>query len=176
MVAGHVHRAGVGARQRDPGFRQGAGVVEGHIDLEERPVGRLLGELGGVLDRTVGAAGLASGSYLGLRDLVAHPGPNPITELAARLEAGPDEVAHLCSRRVDLHLARVQGSGVEAAQTGLERAAALEETANEAMGADVMERPPTATVYGLVASMQSGRFTVEDLLRFLAEGATEDEG
>jgi len=32
-------------------------------------------------------------------------------------------------------------------------------------------------VYGLVASMQSGRFTVEDLLAFLAEGpTTDDEG
>ncbi len=34
----------------------------------------------------------------------------------------------------------------------------------------VLERPHTATVYGLVASMQSGRFTVRDLLEFLAEG------
>ncbi len=137
---------------------------------------QLLAELGGVLDQTVGAAGLTSGSYLVLRDLVAHPGPNPITELAARLEADPDEVAPLCSRLVDLHLARVQGSGVEATETGVDRAAALEENANEAMRDYVMERPHTATVYGLVASMQSGRFTVEDLLRFLAEGATEDEG
>ena len=137
---------------------------------------QLLAELGGVLDQTVGAAGLTSGSYLVLRDLVAHPGPNPVTELAARLEADPDEVAPLCSRLVDLHLARVQGSGVEATETGVDRAAALEENANEAMRDYVMERPHTATVYGLVASMQSGRFTVEDLLRFLAEGATEDEG
>jgi hypothetical protein len=137
---------------------------------------QLLAELGGVLDQTVGAAGLTSGSYLVLRDLVAHPGPNPVTELAARLEADPDEVAPLCSRLVDLHLARVQGSGVEATQTGLERAAALEESANTAMREYVMERPHTATVYGLVASMQSGRFTVEDLLRVLAEGPTEDDG
>ena len=44
------------------------------------------------------------------------------------------------------------------------------------MRAYVMERPHTATVYGLVASMQSGRFTVEDLLEFLAEGPDgEDE-
>jgi DNA-binding MarR family transcriptional regulator len=136
---------------------------------------QLLAELGGVLDQTVGAAGLTSGSYLVLRDLVAHPGPNPVTELAARLEADPDEVAPLCSRLVDLHLAQVQGSGVEATQTGLERAAALEENANAAMRDYVMERPHTATVYGLVASMQSGRFTVEDLLRFLAEGPTEDD-
>jgi hypothetical protein len=40
----------------------------------------------------------------------------------------------------------------------------------------VMNRPHTATVYGLVASMQSGRFTVEDLLAFLAEGPTTEDG
>ena len=38
-----------------------------------------------------------------------------------------------------------------------------------------MERPHTATVYGLVAAMQSGRFTVEDLLRFIAEGPSAGE-
>ncbi len=32
----------------------------------------------------------------------------------------------------------------------------------------------TATVYGLVASMQSGRFTVTDLMEFLMESAEED--
>ena len=53
---------------------------------------------------------------------------------------------------------------------GIETAAALEERANLAMREYVMERPHTATVYGLVAAMQSGRFTVEDLLRFIAEG------
>ena len=53
---------------------------------------------------------------------------------------------------------------------------ALEDRANEAMRAYVMERPHTATVYGLVASMQSGRFTVEDLLEFLAEGPRGDRG
>jgi hypothetical protein len=41
------------------------------------------------------------------------------------------------------------------------------------MRAYVLERPHTATVYGLMAAMQSGRFTVEDLLAFLAEGPTE---
>lgn len=137
---------------------------------------QLLAELGGVLDQTVGAAGLTSGSYLVLRELVARPGPNPVTEIAARLEADPEEVAPLCSRLMDLHLARVTGSGVEATDTGVARAASLEENANEAMRAYVMERPHTATVYGLVASMQSGRFTVEDLLEFLSEGPTEDEG
>ena len=61
---------------------------------------------------------------------------------------------------------------MEATDSGRERARALEDGANEAMRAYVMERPHTATVYGLVASMQSGRFTVEDLLEFLAEGPT----
>jgi len=130
----------------------------------------LLAELGGVLDMTVGAAGLTSGSYLVLRDLAANPGPNPITVLAERLGAGPDEVAPLCSRLVDLRLAVVRGSGVEITDDGLGRAARLENDANEAMRAYVVDRPHTATVYGLVASMQSGRFTVEDLLEFLAEG------
>ena len=46
--------------------------------------------------------------------------------------------------------------------------------ANEAMRAYVLKRPHTATVYGLVASMQSGRFTVEDLLEFLAQGPTDE--
>lgn len=137
---------------------------------------QLLAELGGVLDQTVATAGLTSGSYLVLRELVARPGPNPVTELAAHLDADPEEVAPLCTRLVDLHLARVQGSGVEVTQTGVERAASLEQKANEAMRAYVVERPHTATVYGLVASMQSGRFTVEDLLRFLAEGPSEEDG
>jgi len=39
-----------------------------------------------------------------------------------------------------------------------------------------MERPHTATVYGLVASMQAGRFTVEDLIAFISEGPTDPEG
>ncbi len=130
---------------------------------------QLLAELAGVLDETVGAAGLSPGSYLVLRELVAHPGPNPVTDLAERLGATPDEVAPLCARLVNLHMAAVRGSGVEATDTGLGKAARLEADANEAMRAYVVERPHTATVYGLVASMQSGRFTVEDLLEFLAE-------
>jgi hypothetical protein len=39
----------------------------------------------------------------------------------------------------------------------------------------VVDRPHTATVYGLVAAMQGGRFTVEDLLAFLAQGPTADD-
>ncbi|MGD9571715.1 MAG: hypothetical protein AB7V62_07535 [Thermoleophilia bacterium] len=138
---------------------------------------QLLAELAGVLDQTVTAAGLSAGSYLVLRELVATPGPNAVTALAERLNATPDEVAPLCSRLIDLRMAAVTGSGIEITENGLGKAATIERDANEAMRAYVMDRPHTATVYGLVASMQSGRFTVEDLLEFLAEGpTTEDEG
>jgi DNA-binding MarR family transcriptional regulator len=143
-------------------------VIRDEDDLQ------LLAELGGVLDQTVNAAGLTSGSYLVLRELVAHAGPTPITSLAERFAADPDEIAALCKRLVDTGLAATRGSGVEATDEGVEAAAALERDANEAMRDYVVERPHTATVYGLVASMQSGRFTVEDLLAFLAEGPTTD--
>lgn len=136
---------------------------------------QLLAELAGVLDQTVGAAGLTSGSYLVLRELIAHPGPNPVTDVAAHLSADPDEVATMCGRLVGAGLAETRPNGVEVTKEGVERAAALENDANEAMRAYVMERPHSATVYGLVASMQSGRFTVEDLLEFIAEGPTDDE-
>jgi DNA-binding MarR family transcriptional regulator len=136
---------------------------------------QLLTELAGVLDQTVTTAGLSAGSYLVLRELVAHPGPNAVTDLAARLKAGPDEVAALCGRLVEGGLAEARPNGVEASEPGRERAAALEEEANTSMRAYVMERPHTATVYGLVASMQSGRFTVEDLLEFLAEGPSDQD-
>jgi DNA-binding MarR family transcriptional regulator len=136
---------------------------------------QLLAELAGVLDETVSAAGLSAGSYLVLRELVATPGPNPVTDLAARLAAGPEEVAELCGRLVEDDWAAARPNGVEATDSGRERARALEDRANEAMRAYVMERPHTATVYGLVASMQSGRFTVEDLLEFLAEGPDAEE-
>jgi DNA-binding Lrp family transcriptional regulator len=138
---------------------------------------QLLAELAGVLDEVVSAAGLSPGSYLILRELVANPGPNPVTDLAARLGASPEEVAPLCSRLVDLHMALVKGSGVEVTDNGLGKAARIESDANDAMRAYVVDRPHTATVYGLVASMQAGRFTVEDLLEFLAEGpTTSDDG
>jgi DNA-binding MarR family transcriptional regulator len=131
---------------------------------------QLLAELAGVLDQTVTEAGISQGPYLVLRELVARPGPNPVTEIAQRLGGSADEVAALCGRLVEAGLAEARPNGVEATPEGVEAAAALEQRANEAMLAYVMERPHTATVYGLVASMQSGRFTVEDLLRFIAEG------
>lgn len=137
---------------------------------------QLLAELGGVLDQTVTAAGLSSGSYLILRELDAAPGPHAVTDLAAHFAADPDEIAGLCGRLVRLGLAATQAGGVAITDEGTAAAARIEEEANEAMRAYVVARPHTATVYCLVASMQSGRFTVEDLLAFLAEGPTaEDE-
>jgi DNA-binding MarR family transcriptional regulator len=136
---------------------------------------QLLAELAGVLDQTVTDAGLSQGPYLVLRELVGHPGPNEVTDLAARLGGAPDEVAALCGRLVEAGLAETRPNGVAATAEGTEVAAALEDRANRAMLDYVMERPHTATVYGLVAAMQSGRFTVEDLLRFVAEGPSDGD-
>ena len=136
---------------------------------------QLLAELGGVLDQTVTAAGLSSGSYLILRELAAEPGPHVLTALAAHFSADPDEIAGLCGRLVQSGLAATRGSGVAITEEGAAAAARIEDEANDAMRAYVVARPHTATVYGLVASMQSGRFTVEDLLAFLAEGPTAED-
>ncbi len=134
----------------------------------------LLAELAGVLDQTVGEAGLSSGTYLVLRQVAAATGGVPITAIAGELGADADEVATLAGRLADDRLVEARGTGLHATDAGRARVAELEESANEAMRAYVVERPHTATVYGLVASMQSGRFTVEDLLAFLAEGPTEE--
>jgi hypothetical protein len=134
---------------------------------------RLLAELAGVLDQTVTAAGLSSGTYLVLRELAEAPAEVPVTELAERLRAEPDEIAELCGRLKQAGLAAPRPAGVAATEEGRATAGRLEGEANEAMRAYVLERPHTATVYGLVASMQAGRFTVRDLLEFLAEGPTD---
>lgn len=136
---------------------------------------QLLAELAGVLDQTVTDAGLSAGSYLVLRELAAAPGPVGVTDVAGRLKADPDEVANLCGRLVGAGLAETRPNGVAASADGRRRAETIEEEANEAMRDYVVERPHTATVYGLVAAMQGGRFTVTDLLAFLAEGPTTDE-
>lgn len=136
---------------------------------------QLLAELAGVLDQRVARSGLSSGSYLILRHLVAHPGPHGVLALSEELGAEPELVAPLCSRLKDLHLAEVRPNGVEATERGYEQAGLIETQANEAMRQHVLERPHSATVYGLVASMQAGRFTVEDLLEMLAEGPTSAE-
>lgn len=132
----------------------------------------LLAELAGVLDQTVAGAGLSPGSYLVLRRLAAAAGPHTLTGLAEALGADPEEVADVTGRLVRDGLAEVTGAGVRATDAGRERAGTLERDANEAIRAYVLERPHSATVYGLVASMQAGRFTVEDLIAFLSEGPT----
>lgn len=131
---------------------------------------QLLAELAGVLDTRVSRAGLSSGSYLILRDLLRNEGPQGVTAIAGRVGADPDEVAPLCSRLIDLRMAEMRPVGLEVTERGREQADAIENDANVAMREYVLDRPHTATVYGLVASMQSGRFTVEDLLEMLAEG------
>jgi DNA-binding MarR family transcriptional regulator len=136
---------------------------------------QLLGELAGVLDQTVAAGGLTAGSYLVLRELVRADGPVAVKHLAEALSADGDEVAALAGRLVQDGLAEVRPNGIAATAPGRERAARLEDEANEAMGAYVLERPHSATVYGLVAAMRAGRFTVEDLIAFISEGPTEDD-
>jgi hypothetical protein len=135
----------------------------------------LLTELAGVLDQTVAAGGLSAGSYLLLRELVRADDGRPvaITALAEHFHADGDEIADLVARLVQDELAALHPNGVSATELGRARVAALEQEANTAIRAYVMERPHTATVYGLVASMQAGRFTVEDLIAFISEGPTD---
>lgn len=135
----------------------------------------LLAELAGVLDQTVTEHGLSSGTYLVLRQLVRADGPTAITAMAEHLSADSQEVADLAGRLAAAGLAEVAGGGLRVTDAGRDLVAAVETSANQAMRDYVVERPHTATVYGLVASMQSGRFTVEDLLEFLAEGPTEEQ-
>jgi len=98
-----------------------------------------------------------------------------VKHLAEALDADGDEVAAVTGRLVQDELAEVRPAGIAATDAGRERAGRLEDEANEAMRAYVLERPHSATVYGLVASMRAGRFTVEDLIAFIAEGPTEDD-
>lgn len=133
----------------------------------------LLTELAGVLDQTVTEHGLSSGTYLVLRQLALTGEPVQVLNLAQHLSADPEEVAQLAGRLAAASLVEVRGAGLQATPEGSELVATAERAANEAMRTYVLERPHSATVYGLVASMQSGRFTVEDLLEFLAEGPTD---
>jgi DNA-binding MarR family transcriptional regulator len=135
----------------------------------------LLAELAGVLDQTVAEHGLSSGTYLVLRQLVRADGPTAITAMAEHLSADSQEVADMAGRLAAAGLAEVAGGGLRVTGAGRDLVAEVETSANQAMRDYVVERPHTATVYGLVASMQSGRFTVEDLLEFLAEGPTEEQ-
>lgn len=145
-------------------------MLRDEADLE------LMAELAGVLDQTVTAAGLTAGTYLVLRELVRHEGATAVTALAAELAADPAEVAGLCGRLVQDGLAETRPDGVLASAEGRERAVEIEEHANQAMRDYVLARPHTATIYGLVASMQAGRFTVEDLIAFVQEGPTDEAG
>lgn len=135
----------------------------------------LLGELAGVLDETVREAGLSAGTYLVLRELTSDEGPHEITTLSERLAAGPDEVADACGRLVSAGLAETRPNGLVASRKGRARAETVETTANEAMRAHVLERPHSATIYGLVAAMQTGRFTIHDLIEFLNEEPDDEE-
>ena len=132
----------------------------------------LLAELAGVLDQVVTDRGLSSGTYLVLRQLTAAGAAAPVGELAERLGAGADEVAELAGRLAADGLVEVRAGGLQATNAGSALAGEVEASANEAMRTYVLERPHSPTVYGLVASMQGGRFTVEDLLAFLEEGPT----
>jgi hypothetical protein len=70
-------------------------------------------------------------------------------------------------------LLSAKATGVSATDAGRSMAEQIEADANEAIREYVLDRPHTATVYGLVAAMQSGRFTVTDLIEFLQESADE---
>ena len=136
---------------------------------------QLLAEVAGVLDQVVMDAGLSSGSYLLLRSLAADPDGRAITELAQEFGADPDEVAAAAESRSTAGLVDVEGAGVVATAVGRQAVEEIDARGNEAIREYVLERPHSATIYGLVASMQAGRFTVEDLIAFLLEGDDEDD-
>ncbi len=136
---------------------------------------QLLTEVAGVLDQVVLTTGLSPGSYLLLRELVANPDGCTITQLAKSFEAAPDAVASAAHALSTAGLSAVEGSAVVATGVGRQLAEKIETDANAAILDYVLERPHTATVYGLVASMQSGRFTVTDLMEFLMEPEDEDD-
>lgn len=136
---------------------------------------QLLAELAGVLDQAVTEAGLSSGTYLILRELVEAPDGVTVTTLAETFEAPSEQVADAAGVLVRDGLVDIRASGVAITDPGRALTDTIEANANEAMRAYVLDRPHTATVYGLVASMQAGRFTVTDLLDFLAEGPDAPE-
>ncbi len=111
---------------------------------------QLLAEVAGVLDQVVMDAGLSSGAYLLLRSLAAEPEGKSLTA--------------------------VEGAGVVATAVCRQAIEEIDARGNEAIRDYVLERPHSATVYGLVASMQAGRFTVEDLIAFLLEPDDDQDG
>lgn len=135
---------------------------------------QLLAEVAGVLDQVVMDAGLSSGSYLLLRALAAEPDGESITTLAERFGAEPDEIVAAAKSLSTAGLVDVEGAGVVATGVGRQAVQEIDARGNEAIREYVLDRPHSATVYGLVASMQAGRFTVEDLVDFLL-GDDEDD-
>lgn len=131
----------------------------------------LLTEVVGLLDQMVAANGLSAGTYLVLRAVRAGgEGPVAVSALAAELEADGSEVAEMLRRLSEDDLVQVRPNGVAITGDGIAKLARTDDDTNAAIRDHVMERPHSATVYGLVAAMQSGRFTVDDLLEFIAEG------
>lgn len=137
---------------------------------------QLLAEVAGVLDQVVMDAGLSSGSYLLLRSLAQDPDGKSLTALAAEFQAEPDEVAAAAKSLSTAGLVDVEGAGVVATGVGRQAIDEIDARGNEAIREYVLERPHSATVYGLMASMQAGRFTVEDLIAFLLEPEDEESG
>ncbi len=137
---------------------------------------QLLAEVAGVLDQVVMDAGLSSGAYLLLRSLAAEPEGKSLTALAGEFQAEPDEIAAAAKSLSTAGLVDVEGAGVVATAVGRQAIEEIYARGNEAIRDYVLERPHSATVYGLVASMQAGRFTVEDLIAFLLEPDDDQDG
>lgn len=137
---------------------------------------QLLAEVAGVLDQVVMDAGLSSGSYLLLRSLAQDPDGKSLTVLAAEFQAEPDEVAAAAKSLSTAGLVDVEGAGVVATGVGRQAIEEIDARGNAAIREYVLERPHSATVYGLMASMQAGRFTVEDLIAFLLEPEDGESG
>ena len=100
-----------------------------------------------------------------LHHLARHPDGDSITALAAHFDAQPDEIAAAAKSLATAHLVDVDGAGVVATAVGRQAIDEIDGRGNEAIREYVLERPHSATVYGLVASMQAGRFTVEHAMR-----------
>jgi hypothetical protein len=137
---------------------------------------QLLAEVAGVLDQVVMDAGLSSGAYLLLRSLAAEPDGESITVLAQRFRAEPDEIASAAKSLSTAGLVDVEGVGVVATAVGRQAIEEIDARGNAAIREYVLDRPHSATIYGLVASMQAGRFTVEDLIEFLLEDEETADG
>lgn len=135
----------------------------------------LLTELAGVLDQTIDEAGLSSGTYLVLRQLKKAGKPMGVSAMAMVLEAEPDEVAELTRRLADANWVTIRGQGVEILPSVSKRMDELDAEATEAMRRYVLDRAHSPTVYGLVAAMQGGRFTVDDLIEFINEDPDADD-